>query len=484
MRTPSCPANDRAADGGLWAPSRRALSTGLVLSTTFIAAEALSVITIMPRVARALGGLQLYGWVFSTFMLASLIGTVAAGRSADRRGPAGAFAAAVALFAAGLALAGAAGSMPVLIVARAVQGLGAGAVEAIAYVVVSRAFDGALRTRMLAVLASAWVLPGLFGPVLAALVTRLLGWRWVFLGLIPLVALAGALALPALLALGAPAASGEDQHRLRDAALAAGGGALLLAGLATRTAALAAVLVAGGIALGVPALRRLLPAGALSARRGLPATILGRGLLTFSFFGADAFVTFAVVVVEHHSTTVASVVVTASTLTWTAGAWLQARLMESREGRSLVRAGLVLLLAGIAAMALSLHHAVSVAMPAGAWALAGLGIGLAYSPGSLMMMREVPAGREGWGSASLYLAEVVGIAFGTGACGAVVLAAERAGWAPSGALAAAFALAAAGAAAALALSGRLPSLAASARAPGRLASQPSSEGASPLRSTP
>src|SRR2546430_10979212 len=76
---------------GLWAPQRRALTTGLVLTITFVASEALAVVTVMPVVARDLGGLRLYGWVFSAFMLGSVVGIVAAGREADRRGPAGPF---------------------------------------------------------------------------------------------------------------------------------------------------------------------------------------------------------------------------------------------------------------------------------------------------------------------------------------------------------------------------------------------------------
>src|SRR5258705_11244730 len=72
---------------GLWAPQRRALTTGLVLTITFVASEALAVVTVMPVVARDLGGLRLYGWVFSAFMLGSVVGIVAAGREADRRGP-------------------------------------------------------------------------------------------------------------------------------------------------------------------------------------------------------------------------------------------------------------------------------------------------------------------------------------------------------------------------------------------------------------
>ncbi|HXP33431.1 MAG TPA: hypothetical protein VN820_05400, partial [Acidimicrobiales bacterium] len=80
--------NGGAAGHGLWAPQQRALTTGLVLSVTFIASEALAVITVMPVVARDLHGLALYGWVFSGFELASLVGIVVAGRDADRRGPA------------------------------------------------------------------------------------------------------------------------------------------------------------------------------------------------------------------------------------------------------------------------------------------------------------------------------------------------------------------------------------------------------------
>jgi MFS family permease len=88
---------------GLWAPQRRALTTGLVLTITFVASEALAVVTVMPVVARDLGGLRLYGWVFSGFMLGSVVGIVAAGREADRRGPAVPFVAGVVLFGSGLA---------------------------------------------------------------------------------------------------------------------------------------------------------------------------------------------------------------------------------------------------------------------------------------------------------------------------------------------------------------------------------------------
>src|SRR6516225_7618224 len=257
---------------GLWAPQRRALTVGLVLTITFVASEALAVVTVMPVVARDLGGLRLYGWVFSGFMLGSVIGIVAAGREADRRGPALPFVAGVVLFGCSL--------------------------------------PGQLRARMMAVLSTAWVAPGLIGPAVSAEVARLFGWRWVFLGLLPIVAVAGVIAVPALIRLGPPTSAGAEEHRMIDGFRTAAGATMILAGLTLSAGSgagpgrLAAVLgglglIAAGLAAGLPALRRLLPPGTLTAHAGLPATILSRGLLTFTFFGADAYVTLAVTAVRH-----------------------------------------------------------------------------------------------------------------------------------------------------------------------------------------
>jgi MFS family permease len=156
---------DAGLPASLWAPERRALTIGLVLTITFMAAEALAVVTILPQVARDLGGIHLYGWVFSAFLLGSMVGIVAAGREADRSGPARPYVAGVVLFAAGLVVAGLAPSMIVLVCGRVLQGLGAGAVPAVAYVTIGRSFPEQLRARMMAVLSTAWVVPGVVGPV-------------------------------------------------------------------------------------------------------------------------------------------------------------------------------------------------------------------------------------------------------------------------------------------------------------------------------
>jgi MFS family permease len=459
---------DRAIEaGGLWSAQRRALTAGLVLTITFIASEALAVVTIMPVVARDLGGLGLYGWVFSAFMLGNVIGIVAAGRQADRYGPARPFLGGLLLFCAGLAIGGLAPTMLVLVAGRALQGIGAGAVPAVAYVAIGRSLPEQLRARMMAVLSTAWVLPGLAGPAVSAAVAGFFGWRWVFLGLLPLVVVTGSLALPALFRLGRqpraddePAAGAGTEHRFTDGLTAAAGAGLILAGLTLAAGSglvLAGIgmLAAGIAALGL-SLRRLLPAGTFAARRGLPAVILCRGLLTFTFFGADAYVTLTITTIRHHTPALAGVAVTGATLAWTAGAWLQSRLSGKWEPRRLVGWGLVIIVIGLAAMALVLFPATPVYLGLAAWTVAGFGIGLAYAPTSLLMLREAPPGREGWASASLSLADVLGTALGIGAGGAAVAAATAHGWPLAAGVGAAFAIAGMGAVALAAASRRLP----------------------------
>jgi MFS family permease len=447
---------------GLWAPQARGLTAGLVLSITFVASEALAVVTVMPLVAQDLGGLRLYGWVFSAFMLGSVVGIVVAGREADRRGPAIPFVGGLLLFGSGLAVAGLAPSMGVLVAGRVLQGLGAGAVPSVAYAAIGRSFPGPLQARMMAVLSTAWVVPGLAGPVVAAEVAHVFGWRWVFLGLLPVVAVAGSIAVPALVRLGPPGASQVQEHQLIYGIAVAVGATMILAGLtlvagsgaAATGAAAGAGLIIAGVAAGLPALRRLVPAGTLTARPGLPATILSRGLLTFTFFGADAYVTLAITSVRHHSPLVAGIAVTGATLGWTAGAWVQARLSETWQGRRFVRTGLVIVLAGIAGMVLVLQPHVPVAVGLVAWTVGGLGMGLAYAPLSLMMLREAPPGREGRTSASLNLADVLGTALGIGVGGAAVAAGAGRDL-PLG-ITAAFAASAAVGVVALAVTRRLP----------------------------
>ncbi len=420
----------RAGSGvdGIWAPARRRLTVGLVLAVTLVAFEALAVATVMPVVARHLGDIRLYGWVFSAFMLSSLVGIVAGGSLADRVPLTGPMVGGLAFFAVGLLIGGTATSMPVLVAGRAVQGVGAGVVPSMAYVAISRGYPYGSRPRMFAVLSTAWVVPGLAGPAIAAGIAAAAGWRWVFLGLIPLVGVAGGVALVGLRSV--PAGGKRDRtagpERPGPRALAVAGVVIGAAGLlVSLTTGGPLVVVAGVIAGGgllLACLRRLTPAGTLTARPGLPATVASRGLLTACFYAASAYVPYAVTTVRHSPTLLTGLVLTAGTVTWTAGSWTQARLIQRVGPRRLIRAGEILVVVAIAAMAAVLLPAVAPALAIPVWSVAGLGMGLAYAPLSIATLDLAPEAEVGQATASLQLCDVLGTALGTGVAGALVAA--------------------------------------------------------------
>ena len=131
----------------------------------------------MPIVAEELGDLELYGWVYSAFFLGNLLGTVLAGGALDRQPLHRPFAVGLVLFAGGLLIGGLAPSMQVLVVARFIQGLGGGAVAPTAYVAIGRVLPETPPAADVRDAATAWVVPGIIGPCLAAVVGEVAGWR-------------------------------------------------------------------------------------------------------------------------------------------------------------------------------------------------------------------------------------------------------------------------------------------------------------------
>ena len=350
-------------DDGLWSPQRRALTIGLVLTITLVAFEALAVSTVMPIVARELGGMELYGWVFTSFFLGSLIGIAVVGGLIDQGGLGRPFAAGLGLFAIGLLVGGLAPNMEVLVAARFIQGLGAGTIPPIAYVAIGRSLPDRLRPRMFATLSTAWVLPGVLGPAIAGVVGEVLGWRYVFLGLLPLIAAAGLLTIRALAAVpptdaaeaAEAAAATAERRRLPNALLVAAGAGLITVGLTTGDLLPTIGLVALGLLLGIPAIRRLTPEGTLTARPILPAAVLLRGVMTFMFFGVDAYVSLTLEEYRGLSAVVAGIVLTVATVSWTAGSWIQARNAERWPTAHFVRAGFLVAVIGLATFSLDPH---------------------------------------------------------------------------------------------------------------------------------
>jgi MFS family permease len=449
---------------GLWSPARRSLTLGLVFTITLVAFEGLAVSTIMPTVAAELDPrLELYGWVFTAFLLGSLIGIVVAGGAIDRRGLALPFGVGLGLFAVGLLVGGLAPSMPILVAARFVQGLGGGTVPPIAYVAIGRSLPEGLRARMFATMSTAWILPGVIGPAIAGAVGQWLGWRAVFLGILPLIGVVGFVALGALRAVAAaPRSDGAatdvavaDRSRLWLAIQVAVGAGLVTVGLTDGDPLVTIALFLAGLVIGIRALRRLTPSGTLVARPVLPAAVLLRGLLTFMFFGIDAYVSLVLVSWRGRSLTEAGIALTAATVLWTAGSWVQARNAGRWPSFRFVQAGYATALLGLAGFMVVLRQDASWLIGIPTFAVAGFGMGLAYSPLALIVLREADPATQGSASSALSLMDTVGTALGIGVAGAIVAASVRGNGQPVPGLTVAFAVSLAVGAVGLLLCGRL-----------------------------
>jgi MFS family permease len=418
-------------------PGYRRLTAGMVLVVSFIAFEAIAVATVLPVVVRHLGGIRLYGWAFSAFMLAQLIGIVVAGPLVDRTGMLRPTLVAVVLFSAGLGVDGAAPSMLVLVAGRVVQGLGAGVLVVTLNVLVGRGYPPALRPRAYAAMSTAWVIPGVVGPAVAGVVAEDLSWRVVFLAIIPAVVAAAAIALPAISrADGVPSderVPSDDRVPETDSDLGihdrragivvavalAGGTALLIEALSARQVVASPVFALVGLALVVPALRSVIPRRAASPGRQL-GTMGVAALVNLAFFGAEAFLPLSLTSLHHRSVTEAGVVLTVAALTWTAGSWVQARFVSVVGPRRLCTAGLALVALGIAGVGTLDWSSTPWWVGFVAWGVAGAGMGLSYATTTLVVLSSAGAGRQGGSIAALQVLVTLGVAVGSGVGGAAL----------------------------------------------------------------
>jgi MFS family permease len=390
-----------------------ALTTVGAWSLIFLAAfESLAVTTIMPIVTSDLNGRGLYALAFSSTLAAGVVGMVAIGSWADRRGPAVPLFTAIALFAAGLAVAGTATSMPVFVAARFLQGLGAGGMTVALYVLVALVYPAAAHIKIFGAFASAWVLPAMVGPFIAGFVADALSWHWVFLGVVALVAVAGGLMLPAVRGRDrAPAdrvpASAADARRVAEAAVVAVG-VVTLSSLGEFDPA--TVWLLGPVAVVVIglALRDLVPPGTYRIRAGLPATVALCAFAGGVFFGTEVYLPLLLQDRYGLPAWLSGVTLTAAAVAWALASAVQARMGDRLDPGTAIRGG-ALLLAGGAAMELAtavLHlHPV---VPAVGWFAAGAGMGTLYPRISTLVLALSGPGEEGFNTAAKSIMDAVG----------------------------------------------------------------------------
>jgi MFS family permease len=330
--------------------------------------------------------------------------------------------------------------MWVLVVARGLQGFGAGLNIVSLYVVVARAFPESLRPRVFSAMSSGWILPALIGPPIAGLLADHVSWRWVFLGVLPLIVIATALILPRLRGIdGASVPSGDDapastarkRSRLVPAlAAAVGTGLLQYAGHLLTWVSLP--LLVAALVLLVPSVPRLLPPGALRFARGLPTVVVLRGVFAGAFFGAEVFVPLLLIEQRGLATTLAGASLTGGALTWSLGSWYQGRPHRRFSRNQLVTLGLILVAVGIAITSTVLANAMPPFMAAIGWLVAGLGMGLGITSLSVLVLELSPVEEQGANAAALQVSDAFGSIVLIGAAGAIFAGLHRAGQDNSG----------------------------------------------------
>lgn len=407
---------------------RRALTVAVFVSVVAFAFESMGVSTAMPRAAQDLDGIGVYAWAFSLFVVGMLAATVASGRMADRVGPLRPLAAGIAAFVVGLVVAGTATTMAQLLAGRFIQGIGAGAANLALYVVVALVYPEDERATVMTWVSTAWVVPSLIGPSVAAWVTETWSWHWVFLGIIGLVAVGAVVGTRPLLAAVARL-DGNDAHEQDPVpwwsgmVVAVCAVALQFAGQragAGQRGVLEVVLLTGAVAGLLVALPRMMPPGFLRVRRGISSVVLARALTAGAFFGADAFLPLMLVETRGLSLLMAGGIVTIGSLGWFCGSWLQSRTWLHIPRHRLIIIGQLLIGFGCLGMiVIAALPQVPVGFAAVFWVPAGLGMGLSIASTTLAVMSLSTPAQQGRNSSSLQVGEALGNSVIVGVAGTI-----------------------------------------------------------------
>lgn len=407
---------------------RRRAVLGVVLSIFLAAMESTVVATAMPKVVGSLGGLHIYSWVFSGFLLTSTVTMPLWGRLSDIFGRRPTFLVGLSIFLVGSALSGAAQSMVELIVFRMLQGLGAGSLMTIGMTIVADLFRLERRAKMQGYISGVWGVASLVGPLLGGLLTDHVSWRWVFYINLPF----GAVAM------GLIATSLRDESERRRpqidyaglAFFAAGVSALLLgvveAGRAaswTRVDVLGPLLFGGASLVAFVVVERrarepIVPLRLFSNRIVVAAVVTGF-LAGMAMFGAISFVPLFMQSVVGSSATQAGFVLTPFVLGWVALSVASARAVLRVGYRTIVLAGM-LCLSGAFLLLARWNATLTPGEAMRDVLLAGVGMGMNMVPMLIAVQSAVPRADLGIATSMTQFFRAVGGALGLSLMGTVM----------------------------------------------------------------
>lgn len=407
-------------------------AVGAVALVTLAAFENRATTTVLPTVARDLDGLWLFGAASAAPLVSFVLATVVAGAWADHRGPVRPLQAGMVVFVASQVLMAVAPGMALYTIGRFGSGISEALLDVSLTVLLARALPEALRAKVFAAFAAAWVLPSLVGPPIAGALTEVWSWRSVFAIGVALLVPAGLLLRPSMRASAAQTGTAtrwtSSEHRaVRAAALAATGLAALTAGgsLLGRSGpvrALGIVLVVAGLAATAPAVRAVLPAGTLRLARGIPALVALRGLVSAAFGTAGSLLPLMLTTVHHLGPAAAGASLTVTGLCWAAGSQLHGLDAVQRRVGAVRRlqVGFALITVGIVGPALTSLALLPVVPGLVLWGVAGIGMGIVSPTLSTQLLHLAPVADQGRITAASSLTASVAGAVALAAAGALI----------------------------------------------------------------
>lgn len=416
---------DQEQVGSLLARGLRATTIGFVLIISIIAFETLAVGTAMPTIVKDLNGLDLYGWAFTALLMANVVGVALGGEIIDALSARVGLTFGLMSIFVGLCSAGLAPNMFLFLTGRAAQGFGGGLVIVSLYVLAAELYPEALRPRLFAIEAAAWVAPAMVGPLLAGLAIDRVGWRPIFMFIAPFVLVSLLLIWPATRNLPRKLFSWSRLLSVRKwlIAIPVAAGLALFQSAGQRLGWAGLLLGVAGVALLVVAAPRLLPDGLFSLRAGIPVIVLCRGLANGAYSGIVAYVPLMLVTVHGFSATAAGLPLTCGTLGWALASWIQGNSKSASRHR-LVGIGFLALGVAAALLALVTLDVLSGAWTYPVWIVGGAGVGSVFPGLAVMLLQYSSADERANNSSGFSMAETMAAAITVGIGGALVAAAE------------------------------------------------------------